>query len=64
MRDDISDVKSKMDVEKCKIQKLRGKFGHLISEPVFVVLNYVIWLIRNIVQNLLRKISNQKEEEK
>ena len=25
------------------------KFGRLISESAFVVLNYVIWLIKNIV---------------
>ena len=43
------------------------KVGHLISESALVVLNYVIWLIRNIVYNLCyiclsRKISSQKEE--
>ena len=40
-----------------------------MSESAFVVLNYVIWFIRNIVLNLSsvclsRKISNQQEEEK
>ena len=55
MRDNISDVKSTMDVKKCKVQKPWGKFawqekvGPLISESTLVDLNYVIWLIRNIV---------------
>ena len=40
----------------------------LVNQRLFV-LNYVIWLIRNIVSNLCsiclsRKISNQKEDEK
>ena len=54
MRDDISDAKSTMDVLKCKIQKPREnlynkkKVSRLISESA-LVLNYVIWLISNIV---------------
>ena len=27
----------------------KKKFGHLISESAFIALNYVIWLIMNIV---------------
>ena len=61
VRDDISDVKSTIDVWKYKIQKPQGKFvkqekyGRLISESAFVVLNYIIWLIRNFVKNLKKQ---------
>ena len=45
------------------------KISRLTGESAFDVLNYVIWLIGNIVKNLCyvclsRKISSQKEEKK
>ena len=45
------------------------KIGRLTGESAFDVLNYVIWLIRNIVYNLCyvclcRNISSHKEEKK
>ena len=74
MRDGISDVKSTMGVQSAKIQQPRenlyiNKKLAVQSVNQRLCLNYVIWLIWNIVSNLCsvclsRKISYQKEEEK
>ena len=54
MRGNISDVESTMDVKNGKYKNpgkiaWRENVGRLISESAFVVLDYVIWLIRKIV---------------